>query len=126
MLDERKNYQQYGFEKLEVYQLSEDLIVKIYTLTKKFPKEEIFGLTSQIRRASVSISLNLAEGSVERSNKEFIRFINTSIGSLVETKSGLRIAIKLDIIDENDLKEILPLLDKIFFKTLALKKSLNK
>jgi len=126
MLDERKNYQQYGFEKLEVYQLSEDLVVKVYALTKKFPKEELFGLTSQLRRATISVALNIAEGSVERSNKEFIRFINTSIGSLVETKSGLRIAIKLGIISENDLQEIFPLIDKIFFKTLALKKSLNK
>ena len=126
MLDEEKSYQQYGFEKLEVYQLSEELIIKIYNLTKKFPKEEQFGLISQLRRASVSVALNIAEGSVERSDKEFIRFINTAIGSLIETKSALRISAKLDIIKESYLEEILPFIDKIFFKTLALKKSLNK
>ncbi|MEK7181349.1 MAG: four helix bundle protein [Patescibacteria group bacterium] len=126
MLDANNQYQQYGFEKLEVYQHAEDLVVKIYNLAKKFPKEELFGLTSQIRRASVSVALNLAEGSVERTKKEFIKFTNTAIGSLVETKSALRIGVKLGIMEQKDFEEVLPLIDKIFFKILALKKSLNK
>ena len=126
MLDANNQYQQYGFEKLEVYQHAEDLVVKIYNLAKKFPKEELFGLTSQIRRASVSVTLNLAEGSVERTKKEFIKFTNTAIGSLVETKSALRIGVKLGIMEQKDFEEVLPLIDKIFFKILALKKSLNK
>lgn len=119
-------YIEYNFEKLEVYKLSEELIIKIYQLLKQFPKEEIYGLTSQIKRAIISIALNIAEGSTNRSSKDFSRFIGISIGSLVETKSALLIAVKLKFIEQNSLNELLPDLDKLFFKLLALKKSVNE
>lgn len=125
MLDEDKSYQKYGFEKLEVYKLAEDLIVAVYKITNRLPQSELFGLSSQIKRAVISIALNLAEGSVERSSKDFVRFINIAIGSLIETKAGLRIGVKLNLTEQKDFKEILPSLDELFFKMLALKKSLK-
>lgn len=120
------NYQEYGFEKLEVYRIVEELVGIVYHLTKKFPKEEIFGLTSQIRRASVSVALNLAEGSSERSKNDFVRFINIALGSIIETKAALRLAVRLEFITQQELNETLPRIDELFFKTTALKNSLNK
>lgn len=119
-------YKLYNFERLEVYALAEELIIKIYAVLKKFPKEEIYGLSSQIKRSVVSVALNIAEGSAERSTKDFTRFITIAIGSLVETKSALMISVKLKFLSENELKELIPDFDKLFFKLLAFKKSLNE
>lgn len=88
----------YNYENLEVYKLSTHLIVEVYNLTKKFPPEEIFGITSQIRRAAVSVMLNLVEGSTRNSKKDFANFIDRSIGSSVETRSGLQISVALGFI----------------------------
>ncbi|MBI3589502.1 MAG: four helix bundle protein [Candidatus Liptonbacteria bacterium] len=117
---------EYNFEKLEVYKLSEKLVLEVYNLTKNFPKEEVFGLTSQVKRAVVSISLNIAEGSTGRSKKDFVRFLNTAIGSLIETKSALSIAIKLSFIKQEVVDKLNQNFDELFFKLIALKKSLNE
>lgn len=117
---------EYNFEKLEVYKLSEKLVLEIYSLTRNFPKEEIFGLTSQIKRAVVSISLNIAEGSTGRSKKDFVRFLNTAIGSLVETKSALSISVKLNFTKQENIDKLNQDFDELFFKLIALKKSLNE
>ncbi|AVR47343.1 four helix bundle protein [Christiangramia fulva] len=74
---------QFNFEKLEVYQKSLDFSDLVYAITKTFPKEELYGLTSQFRRAAVSISLNIAEGS-GGSKKEFARYLNLASNSLKE------------------------------------------
>ncbi len=117
--------QKYKFEKLEVYILAERLIVEIYQLLKQLPKDELFGLTAQTKRAIISVALNIAEGSTTRSDKDFARFIGISIGSLIETRAALMIAIKLKFIEINELEKIAPIFDELFFKLLALKKSLN-
>ena len=119
-------YQEYGFEKLEVYKLAENLTQKIYRITNTFPKEEVFGLTSQLRRASVSVALNLAEGSSQRSKNDFSRFVSIALGSIIETKAALRLAMKLGFISQSEFSDILPQIDEIFFKTTALKNSLMK
>ena len=74
----------FNYEKLDVTRNIQKLIVSIYEITSTFPSEERFGLVSQIRRASVSVLLNIAEGSSRRSRAEFSRFISIAIGSLVE------------------------------------------
>lgn len=117
-------YQKYkSFENLDIYKLGNNLVKEIYILSNKFPRSELFGLISQIRRAAISIVLNIAEGS-SRKSKEFARFIDQSIGSILEIKACLIIVKDLDYITENDLKKILPLIDEIYFKSLSFKKYL--
>ncbi|MCU4157936.1 four helix bundle protein [Carboxylicivirga sp. A043] len=93
----------YNFEKLEIWQLSRQLVRKIYQTTGSFPKEEQFGLTNQLRRASVSISSNIAEGSGRISNKDKARFIEIAFTSLLEVVNQLILANDLTFIDEKQL-----------------------
>lgn len=83
------------------------LIVEIYRITKKFPKEEFFGLTSQIRRAVISISANLAEGFSRRTNKDKIQFYYVSLGSLSELQNYLIIAYDLGYLNKNTFDDLI-------------------
>jgi four helix bundle protein len=89
---------------LKVWQESMDLVIQIYKLAENFPKHEIYGLSSQIRRAAVSIPSNIAEGAGRSGEKEFIRFLYIALGSLSEVETQLEIAFRLDYI--KDLEEI--------------------
>ena len=99
---------QYTFEKLDVWQDSRKLIKRVYQITQSFPVEEKYGLTSQIRRAAVSITSNLAEGSSRQSLKDQARFSILSYGSLMEVLNQLIIAVDLQYLDEESLKTIRP------------------
>ena len=110
----------YSFESLIVWQKSIDLSVAIYKTTKEFPKEELFGLVSQMRRCSTSISSNLAEGSGRNTQKDKSRFTVIAYGSALELINQLIISVKLAYISEetyqnlrNSLEEITFLLDKL-------------
>ena len=92
----------YRFENLEVWKKAREFIVNIYKLTDKFPKNELFGLTSQIKRASISIALNISEGSDRRSDPDFRRFLRISIGSIDEVVTGLYIALDLKFINQQE------------------------
>lgn len=76
------------------------LVTKIYTVTNNFPKEEVFGLTSQIKRSTISIPSNITEGLGRESSKEFLRFLKISIGSLFELQTQLEIAKNIIYLDE--------------------------
>lgn len=82
----------FRFEKLDVWHRSVDLADAVYSVTSQFPAEERFGLCSQMRRASVSVSSNIAEGSGRTSNRDFDRFVEIAYGSLMEVVSQLFIA----------------------------------
>ena len=88
-----------SFENLEVYEKARSLVSDIYRLQKDFPKEEIYGLGDQVRRAAVSITANLAEGSGRQSIKEKVRFIEISYGSLMEVFCELQTACDLGYIN---------------------------
>ncbi len=88
---------------LEVWKRSMDLVVEVYELTKKLPSEEKYGLISQIRRSSISIPSNIAEGAGRSSTKELIRFIDIASGSLSELETQLILIQKLDFHNTNDL-----------------------
>ncbi|WP_264534650.1 four helix bundle protein [Flavobacterium sp. N1736] len=94
------------FKKILVWQKSISLVTKIYKATKTFPKEEIFGLTSQIRRSSVSIPSNIAEGSGRGSNKDFLRFLYISLGSIFEMQTQLEIAKNIIYINEEEFNNL--------------------
>jgi len=95
-----------SFEELTIWQEARELTSKIYILSKRFPKEELYGLTSQIRRASVSIMSNIAEGFNRRSTKEFINFLIISRASISEVQNDLYISLDLNYIDKKDFETI--------------------
>lgn len=94
------------FRKLLIWQKSMALITKIYFSTNNFPKEEIFGLTSQIRRSSISIPSNIAEGSGRESDKDFLRFLNISTGSLFEMQTQLEIAKNITYLNQEEFNNL--------------------
>lgn len=99
---EENNAHIYSFEKLLVWQKSIDLAKIIYTITSKFPKDEVYGLSSQIRRAVVSVSSNIAEGYVKYSAKEQVRFTEIAYGSLMEVLNQIIIAREIEYINEDN------------------------
>ena len=102
ILAKTKKKQAKNFKKLKVWQKGIELVVDIYNKSQTFPKEEIYGLTSQIRRSSVSIPSNIAEGSGRNSDKEFNRFLDISLGSSFELETQLIIAHKLKFLSDSD------------------------
>lgn len=91
-----------------------DLLPKsIYKLTQKFPKDEMYGLTSQIRKSSLSVVLNIIEGFARNSPNEYRRFLLISFGSLEETRYSIEFAKHLNYIKEDELKEIINLIDEV-------------
>jgi four helix bundle protein len=83
---------------LEIWQRSMNLVEKIYSKTKAFPQVEMYGLTSQIRRSSVSVPSNIAEGAARQTSREFIQFLYIALGSLSETETLLMLAERLGYI----------------------------
>ena len=94
-----------SFEDLPVWQDARKFTNKIYNITNKFPKEELYGLTSQIRRAAVSIMSNIAEGFDRYSVKEFINFLIIARGSISEVQSDLFIVLDLKYINQEEFHE---------------------
>ncbi|MDD5014996.1 MAG: four helix bundle protein [Atribacterota bacterium] len=94
-----------SFEELPVWKDARKFANKIYNLTKKFPKEESYGLTSQITRATVSVGSNIAEGFDRYSKKDFIKFLIIARGSISEIQNDLYIALDLRYINQNDFQE---------------------
>lgn len=95
-----------SFKDLKVWQKAMDISVEVYQLTAGFPFQEIYGLTNQIRRASNSVSLNIAEGHGRNSTKSYVNFLNIANGSLNELESGLILSVKLNFIKDSDLLKI--------------------
>ena len=86
-------------EDLDVWKLSMNLVVDIYTLTKSFPSDEKFGLISQLRRAAVSVPSNIAEGAARKSDKENLQFLYIALGSIAEIETQLLISERLGFCD---------------------------
>lgn len=116
----------FNFEKLTVWQEARELVKEVYLITAKFPKEELFGLTNQIRRAAVSILLNLAEGANRSSRKEKGRFYEMSHTSIDEVVAAFYVALDLGYIDKDIFDKLYELLSRQAAKTVALKKALSR
>jgi len=91
--------------KLRAFELADDLAVKIYVITRKFPKKEMFGLTSQIRRAVVSVPSNIVEGCARESQSEYHRFLEIAFGSLRELHYQFGLAVRLGYIKNQNVNE---------------------
>ncbi|MFA7676987.1 MAG: four helix bundle protein [Candidatus Omnitrophota bacterium] len=115
----------FKFEKLLVWQKALDFSFKIHELTRKFPKEEIYILTSQIKRAADSIVLNIAEGSTGQSNKEFRQFTGYALRSAIEVVSCLYIGRKRGLIDNEYFKGLYSQSEEIIKMLQGLRNSLK-
>ena len=91
-----------SYHKLIVYQKSKQLVIIVYQITNQFPKSEQFSLVPQIRRASISIPANIVEGYSKSSTKDFIRFLDISLGSLAELEFYLELCQELKYLDQNN------------------------
>lgn len=107
-----------SYRDLEVWKKSITLVKDIYKISDLFPTKEQYTLTSQIRRAAISVPSNIAEGRARQSTKEYIRFVDIAYGSLAELETQLFIAKELDYIAEN-------ILDEVLLKTAEIGRMLN-
>ena len=113
-------------EKLDVWRAAMDFVVTVYKATESFPKEEKFGLTSQVRRAAVSVPANIAEGAARRSPKEFVHFISNAQGSASELETELLIAQRLGYLQESAYLEMRNTLGNIGRMLIGLTRHLER
>lgn len=102
-----------SYRDLLVWQKAHRLVIKIYVLTRKFPREELYCLVSQMRRAAISVASNIVEGSSRRTRKDFSNFLITALGSLNELEYQVMLSIELGYITSSEAEEIQPLLEEI-------------
>ena len=102
-----------GYQSLIVWQKSMDLTIEIYRLTKKLPKDELYGLTNQLRRAAVSIPSNIAEGNGRASTGDYLRFLSIARGSKSEIETQLLLCVKLNYVQQSEIEESLKLCTEI-------------
>ena len=114
------------FEDLIAWQKSVDLITAVYRLTRQFPAEERYGLTSQLRKAAVSVASNIAEGNGRGTTKDYIHFLHTSRGSLYETRSLLIVSDRLQLASISRTDPVFLLADEVGRTLSGLHTSLRK
>lgn len=112
--------------KLKVFALADKLAIEIYIKTRNFPKDEIFGLRSQIRRAAISIPSNIVEGCARNSESDYLRFLDIAYGSSKELEYQLSLAFRLNLIKESDHKNLLELANQTSKALNGLIRSLRK
>lgn len=115
----------FKFEKLLVWRKAVDLSADVHSLTKTFPKDELFVLTSQIKRAADSVSLNIAEGSTGQSNPEFNKFLGYALRSNIEVVGCLYLAQKRELIKQNDFKKLYEQCEEILVMLNSLRNKLK-
>lgn len=115
----------FKFEELRVWKKSVELTTLVDRIADKFPQKEIFNLSSQIRRAADSISLNIAEGSTGQSTPEFKRFLGMSLRSGIEVIGCLYLAKEREIISDEDFQEAYTLYEQLITSIQSLRKNLN-
>ena len=114
-----------SFKELRVWQRAMDLVERIYALTRDFPKQETYGLTSQIRRAAVSVPSNIAEGHTREHLKEYLHHLSMAQASLAELETQLEIAVRLKYVAPNVLKDVLNELNLLGKQMYALRNALT-
>ena len=114
------------YRKLQVYSLAHQFVLEVYDVTKNFPETEERGITSQLRRAAVSIPLNIAEWSSRRSKKEFLNFLNYAFGSGKEIEVILRLSKDLGFLTEGQYKAMIARLDHLMSKLFLFIRSVEE
>ncbi len=114
-----------NYKELKVWQKSVELSTKIYQITTGFPKDELYGLTSQLRRTAVSVPSNIAEGSGRGSNKDFSHFLSIGLGSAFELETQVIIAGKLQMVKQDDATEIINEVNEIQKMIRGLQKAIK-
>jgi four helix bundle protein len=115
-----------GYRDLPVWQKAVDLAEVVYDLTNRFPRSERFGITSQMRRAAVSVSSNIAEGSGRATTPDLRRFLSYSRGSVKETESLVLVSTRLRFVSLAEIEQVLGLTDEISRMTLGLRRTLAR
>ena len=115
----------HNFKQLEIWRKSQALCIGVYEATNDFPKEETFGLQSQIRRSAVSIPSNIAEGTSRNSNKEVVRFIEIALGSAYELETQLMIASRLKYLENSIFESLSEELNSIIQMSIKFRKRLK-
>jgi four helix bundle protein len=114
-----------SYQELTVWQKAMDLVEVIYAATRSWPKEEIYSLTSQVRRAGVSVASNIAEGQGRNSTKEFLHHLSMAYGSLCEVETQLLVAQRLDYLNSDTAKQLLTATAEVGRLLNGLSRSLN-
>lgn len=94
-----------NYKNIKAYQYSDSLVVQIYSMTRKFPKDELYGLTSQVRRSAVSVPTNIAEGASRKHKRDYLHFLYIARGSLAETEYLLKLSNQLNYLSDRDFKK---------------------
>ncbi len=115
---------EFSFERLIIWNKSRELVKQVYLLTAKFPKEERYSLSDQLRRAAVSVASNIAEGTGRVSKKEKVHFIEIAYGSLMEVICQISLAIDLGMAEDTDMDEIRPLAEELARQLSAYRRSM--
>jgi four helix bundle protein len=115
-----------SYQELKVWQEGMNLVELIYQVTALFPKEEIYGLTSQMRRAAVSFPSNIAEGWGRGSTREYLHSLNIARGSLKELETQTILSLRLKFLDSQSYQKLMDLIERVSKMQLALSRSLKK
>ena len=116
----------HNFKELIVWQKSRALVKEVYLLTKKFPKDETFGLVQQVRRAVVSVASNIAEGSGRGTNTDFLHFLDIALGSVYEVETQIILSSDLDYITNDEFDCINQKINEVERLLISFKKTIKK
>lgn len=114
------------FTKIQAWQLADDLTVSVYGCTRGFPKEEIYSLTSQLRRAAYSVPSNIAEGAARESKKDYLHFLYIARASLTETQYFIHLARRLEYLGEADCAKVMAQVKTVFERLHGLIKAVEQ
>jgi four helix bundle protein len=114
------------YTKIDAWKLADDFTVAIYTVSRSFPREELYGLTSQLRRASYSVPANIAEGSSRESKRDYLHFLYIARGSLTEAQYFFHLAHRLGYLDESAMAELIGQTRQAFARLHGLIKAVEK
>ncbi len=115
-----------SYQELEVWKVAMDLAAECYRVTRTFPKDELFGMTSQIRRAAASIPANIAEGQGRNHTREFLNFLSMARGSLMEVETHLLLCVRVGLLSEDQLIPLLNLSERISQMLSRLRQALER